>query len=228
MGTKHSIGDCLHSFSAPFKAMGCHFGNRMTVIKRSDGTLWVHSPLSVTDELIDELNTMGHISDVIAPNLFHHCHLQSFIHTFPNTQLYGVQGIEKKVKNLTFTSLESSCEKKQWAPDIESCCIEGMPQVNEHVFFHSASKTLIVTDLIFNISNQTGLSKLLFTINGIHNRLATSRLYKSLIKDKQAFSASIERLFRWDFENVILAHGDILIGNGKRALTRTFEWALSP
>ena len=93
-----------------------------------------------------------------------------------------------------------------------------MPKINETVFLHQASKTLIVTDLVFNISETQGWSKFVWNVYGINHKFKVSPLFKFSIKNKKKFKESIQELLQWDFDNVILSHGNIILGNGKQLI----------
>ena len=58
---------------------------------------------------------------------------------------------------------------------------------------------------------------------GINHKLKVSPLFKFLIKHKPKFKQSIEQLLKWDFENVILSHGNIILGNGKQQIESALQ-----
>ena len=94
----------------------------------------------------------------------------------------------------------------------------------ESVFMHQASRTLIVTDLAFNIEDPLGFGAwLILSIFGTHGRFAVSRLYTKLIKDRARFEASLARLRGLDFDNLVPSHGSILRGNAKAKLTEALR-----
>ena len=92
----------LYIFSTSFKLFGVELGNRMTVVKNENNDLWVHSPININQDIVNQLQKMGNVHSIISPNLLHHLHLAKFIKYFPNIPVYGVDGIEKKQKNVSF------------------------------------------------------------------------------------------------------------------------------
>jgi hypothetical protein len=214
-------------FSTPFKLLGASFGNRMTIITLPQSDLWVHSPISLNSDMVKKINELGNVKHIVSPNLFHHLHIQEFLTHFPNNHVYGVSGIEKKLTNsYTVNSLEKACHDGLWKPDIESILIEGMPKVNEVVFYHSSTKTLILTDLLFHFLNTKGWSKCLFTLYGVNEKLSISKLSKALIKDKAKFKNAIEKVLSWDFNKIILSHGEIVKNGGREKFEKSFDWLL--
>ena len=55
-------------------------------------------------------------------------------------------------------------------------------------------------------------------------KLAQSRLWRSLTKDRAAAGRSVEKMLEWEFERVVLAHGDFVEGNDARERTRRALW----
>ena len=47
-------------------------------------------------------------------------------------------------------------EPEAWKNEIEQVLVGGMPKVNETVFLHRASDTLIIADLLFNLGSPGG------------------------------------------------------------------------
>ena len=220
----HSKTFCstLTTFEAPFNLAGVPIGNRMTVITCPNNKVWIHSPVLLTQDMIDHLNELGEVCWAVCPNLFHYLHAYKFLEHFPDCQLFGVSGIQIKEKRCSFHSLEESVQL--WVSEIQQYQIQGIPKIKEVVFFHPNSKTLILTDLLFNCSHTSLWAKLLMTLNGAHNKCTTTRVYKSMIQDKEQFKTSIEHILKWDFERVILAHGSIIEKDAKAILTESFSW----
>jgi hypothetical protein len=47
-----------------------------------------------------------------------------------------------------------------------------------------------------------------------------------LIRDRAAARGSLERILEWDFERVILTHGEVLERGGPAALRAGYAWLL--
>jgi len=123
----------------------------------------------------------------------------------------------------------------EFAGELEYCLFAGfrvfvppkIAVVNEVVFYHSASKTLIITDSAFNFDRTFPLvTQLAARVPGSYEVLKPSWLEKIAVKDKQQLQASILRILRWDFERVIMAHGQIVDSRAKEKLERGYQWLL--
>ena len=72
----------------PLKFMGLPVGTRMTVIRLADNSLLLISPIEMTPEIKQQLNSLGAVRYLIAPNLFHHLYLADCLESLsPSSKL---------------------------------------------------------------------------------------------------------------------------------------------
>lgn len=52
----------------------------MTIVKLQDSakSLWVHSPIKITEADANYIKSLGQVQYIMAPNLKHHLHIQHF------------------------------------------------------------------------------------------------------------------------------------------------------
>ena len=60
-----------------------------------------------------------------------------------------------------------------------------------------------------------------------YGRFGPSKLDPWLIKDRPAVRQSLERILAWDFDRVVVAHGEVLESGGREALREGYRWLLS-
>jgi hypothetical protein len=204
---------------------GIPFATRMTVVRLADGSLALISPVPIGDALASELAALGPVSHLIAPNLFHHLHLAPAKARYREARLLGPAGLAAKKPGMAFEPpVVDGLAPFQGV--LASMAIEGAPRASETVWFHITSRTLIVTELVFNFE-ATGSWKtaVLLACTGVRGRLAQSRIWNFLLEDKALASASCQRMFNWDFDRLIVAHGNVIASGAKprlaSALTRT-------
>ena len=200
----------------PLVLLGVNFGTVMTVVKLKDNSLWIHSPVDPNEELLNHLNSLGEVSTVISPNNFHHLFAPAFMDEHPDAHYFYAPGIEKKQKH-KIHHIKNKSELKEstqpsWGDEIEILKIGGMPFLDEFVFYHKSSQTLIACDLIFKLhKNKSILQNLLFPIMGIKDgEPCQSRLFKSCIRDKNEYNKAIEHLKTWDVDRLIVGHGGVI------------------
>ena len=195
----------------------------MTVVRLRDGSLWVHSPISPTRELIGELQKLGTVRYVVAPNKTHHLFFLAFLNAHPSAQGFIASGLESKRTDLS--RFPHASHEAPWASEIEGFFIEGLPILNETAWFHSDTGTLILTDLLFCFSEATrGVTGLVAKLLGVHGQLGMSRTMKLATKDKQALARSVLPLLSLPVQRVIVAHDQIIDDQPVTKLVQAFAW----
>jgi glyoxylase-like metal-dependent hydrolase (beta-lactamase superfamily II) len=203
---------------------------RMNVVRLVDGALWVHSPTPVDDALGAEIAALGPVRYIVAPNCYHHLNVTPFLARFPGAKLYGVPGLAQKRPDLTPAGTMDDGAAQPWAGALDQIALAGAPKLNEVVFLHRASRSLLVTDLLFNMTApENWATALVLRIMGTYKRLGPSRLLRyRLTKDRLALKADVERMLAWDFVRVLPGHGDVFESPDARAQVRaSLGWVLA-
>lgn len=149
---------------------------RMTVVKLTDGTLWLHSPVAYTSALDQQLSTFGPVSAIVAPNSYHYLQVGAWAAAHSTAAIYASPDIAQKTDLAGSTPLSSSAPE-QWDRDLSQVLIK-LGKFSETVFFHHASRTLIVTDLMqtFEASRvRSVFIKLLLKAGGATGRMQGRR-----------------------------------------------------
>jgi hypothetical protein len=184
--------------------------------------LWVHSPAPIDDALAAEIARLGRVLYVVAPNAYHHMFAGKFAARFPGVKLYGAPGVARKQPELKFEGILNDGSVPPWAGEIDQVFIEGAPKLSEVVFFHRASRSLLVSDLFFNVTEpETWTTSLALRMMGTYKRFGRSRAWTLLGKDRALLKASVEKVLAWDFVRVLPAHGVPFETAETRAATRT-------
>ena len=229
------VGHCIWVAEQPLKFLGLPAGTRMTVILRSDNSLLLISPIKIDANLKQQIDSLGTVKYIIAPNLFHHLYLENCQQIYPQAELIAPQGIESKQPKITISQTFER-DKIDFNGEVEYIPFKGfqvyippkIATVNEIVFFHPSSQTLILTDSAFNFDRNFPLiTQLAARILGCYQSLQPSLLEKIAIRDKEAISKSISRILAWNFQRVIMAHENIVEKNAKEKLAAGYEWFLS-
>lgn len=204
-----------------------HFRGRMVVARLGDGRLWVHSPIPIDDALARQLAELGEVGHLVAPNAMHHLHFAAAAERYPRARRWLAPALARKRPELEHDEPLGDRAPATWADDFDQVMVEGMPRVGEVVFLHRATKTLVITDLAFNILDYRGLmTGLVFRLVGTHKRFGQSRLLRSLVRDRQAAARSARRILDWDFERVVMAHGEIIEDDAHARMTEVLGWML--
>jgi hypothetical protein len=207
------------------KLMGAEFGARMTIIRLGSGGLLVHSPITLSPALQAQIAALGPVEAVVAPNSMHHMYLPGFVQCFPMALAYGAEGVARKQPDVQFTGVLAEQPEFLWAKEVDQHRIAGQPKINEVAFLHRPTRTLLLTDWLFNFNrSDTWWTRTFLTLAGAWHGPAQSRLLRLSIADKAAARASRDHILGWDFDRIIVAHGDIIHSDGKAVLRKATAW----
>jgi hypothetical protein len=219
------LDENLWVFDRPHRFLGLHVGTRMTAIRLPSGGLFLHSPVALDDSTRDELDALGPVRHVVAPNRFHHLFVEDYRADYGEALLWAAPGLPEKRKDVRFDGVLGDEPNTGWASDLDQQQVHGVPALNEVAFLHRSSRTLLLTDLAMNFGEATtGITTLWLRLMGIRGRFGVSRLIRRSVRDRAAARESLDAILAWDFERVIVTHGVVLQRQGKRLLREAFDW----
>ncbi|MDP6935025.1 MAG: hypothetical protein QGG40_19035, partial [Myxococcota bacterium] len=106
--------------------------------------------------------------------------------------------------------------------------IAGMPRLNESLFLHRASGTLVTTDLCFHLPESTGMTGLFARVMGIHDKTRCEPLFLALVRDRTAFRASLEPLRSMEIHHLSMCHHSVLSVEATDALQQVLDQVKVP
>src|SRR5690606_10989067 len=75
---------------------GARLPVRTTILRDPAGRLLLISPPRLDDVTRGQLTSLGTIGGVIAPNSFHHLHVQSWLDAFPDIEVFAAPGVSDR------------------------------------------------------------------------------------------------------------------------------------
>ena len=210
--------------SGPLRIIGLNLGHRMTVVRLQSGGLWVHSPVELDEAIEAALAPLGPVEYLVAPSRFHDLYLPAWFGRYPEARLVAVPGLAEEHGDWPVDCVLGAGDAEEWEEELPYALIGGIPRLNEAVFFHPASRSLIVADLVFNLEAGSWTERCLQHLNGVYDRIGPSRLFKLFIKDRTAMKASLNDILAWDFDRLIVGHGHVVESGGSEALRRAYAW----
>lgn len=219
------IAPNLWSLQHGFKTAGLPLTSRMTVVRFADGRLWLHSPVRFDDAVRAALASLGEVAWIVAPNRYHHMFAGACQRAFPNATLYGAPGLNAKRPDLAGLRELGAEVEPDWATELDQVFVRGIPLLNETVWFHKASGSLIVTDILQWLSGDLPWKAVLFAhLGGVRKRLAVPRTVRFATRDKAAAADSARAILHWPFTRVIVAHNTIVERDAHAAVERAFDY----
>jgi hypothetical protein len=208
---------------------GILFTTRMIIVRLADGSLWVSSPVPVPFDTLRRITELGRVRYLVVATPRHVWRLEAWHTLFPEAQLWAPRTTLFTLKKgrLPATHVLSDSPYQGWADDLDQLAFKGNPLIEEVLFLHKASRTLILDDLIQNHPRARGhpLINALFKLEGVaypHGGIPLD--IRLSFTDHTLARQSLERLLSWDFDKLIIAHGICIENDAKLFVERAFRW----
>jgi hypothetical protein len=215
--------------------MGRMLPVRMTVIRLANGDVLLHSPIRFSNALKDQLQTLGRIAHLVAPNTAHWTFLQGWQQACPTATTWAIPGLRQR-EQVKRSGVRLDYDLGETAPDawgstVKLIMVPGGLSFHEAALFHQPSRTLVLTDLVTNLE----LAKVPLIMRPVVRAFGMGApdgmpppylraVVKLRRKDAMLAASSLLDL---DPERVIFAHGRWFEADGAQALRRSLRWLLA-
>ena len=204
-------------FKLPF--VGAEIGTRMTCIRLADGRLLLHSPVKFDPAVRHSLEELGEIGAIVAPNKLHHLFLADYVTSYPDARMYAAPGLAEKRPDLRFDAQLGDEPQNEWRGQLEHHLFRGALPLNEVVFFHPATRTLVLADLAFNIPREARARSPLFHWLWDVGHFGPHRFVRRRgVRDRQAARESV----KWDFDCIVVSQGHVVERGGHEQFAAAF------
>ncbi len=199
---------------------------RMTVITLRSGGTVIHSAIRMNEPDLAALEKLGRPRLIVVPNLFHDSEAGWYAERYPEATVLAPQALTGKLaKKMRLTGSIEQAWPTELRGELDAMALAGT-RVHEAVLHHAPSRTLVLTDLVFNFAegDLRGLNRLFMSWNGAVGRFGPSRIFRSLfVADRRAFGESMKAVLSWDFDRVILSHGRCVESGAKGLMRSAFS-----
>lgn len=221
-----TVAENIRVMRFPHSLLGTQLGRTVTVITLQSAATVVHSTAPFSPADVREISAHGQPVTLLDATLFHDTFARAGRAAFPQARYLAPEGFAKLSGIATETLPPIFPE---WRGELEVMRLEGMPKVREHVCLHVPTRTLIVADLVFNFGpSATRWTRFFFRhVSGIRSYPGVSRIFRAMIRDRAAFAQSVRRMLEWDFDRVIVGHGEIIEAGGKDRLAAALAPVIS-
>jgi hypothetical protein len=209
----------------PLTLLGLQIGRNVAVIRLASGKLIIHSTAQFTPADVAKIRTLGEPTWLLDITRFHDSRAGEGRAAFPDVT-YLVPETFPNREQLRATTLREA--PLEWKGEVEFRKIDGMRKVQEFAVYHRPSRTLIVGDLLFNFPEDASwwtkfAARWLLRLRRL---VGMSLVFRSMIQDKAAFRRSLDEIFAWDFDRVIVGHGATVERGGKALLRSVIDKVL--
>jgi len=214
------------------RGMRMAFPPRLTVVRLPDGGLWCHSPIAPDAALFEAIDALGPVRHLVSPNLLHYAHIAAWKQRYPHATAWASPGVRQRAASqridVHFDADLDDAPPPDWAGSIKQMCFRGSRVMQEFVFLHDASGTLILTDLIenFELDRLHGPMRWLARLGGVldPDGKAPWDMRLTYLGRKRQARACLARMLAWQPRRVVLAHGRWFPDNAMAELRRAFRW----
>lgn len=236
LNTLKPIGEDIWIVDGPaIRFYGMPFSTRMTVVRLANGDLWLHSPVAYDAALAKALEALGPVTHLIAPNWIHYAYVGAWQEVYPEATAWAAPGVAERAQKYKIAmridhDLRGDGAEEPWQGEIRQRIVEGSKLHREAVFFHEASKTLILTDLIENFEAEK-IPWWMRIAGRIGHILAPDGqmprdMQVSFAGHREMLRGAVEEMIGWGPERIIIAHGAWFERDAVAELRRAFHWVL--
>jgi hypothetical protein len=206
---------------------GIPLPTRMIVIRLTDGTLWVNSPVSTPTHELDRIKALGPVRYLVAPSQLHLWRLEEWRELFPDAEPWGPPKVPKRFKQLPLAGVLQDAPPDCWAQDLDQTLFKGNCFLEELAFYHKKSRTLIMTDFIQNHPIPAGrpILSVIWKLAGVAYPAGGVPVdIKLSFTDRKLARRSLAKLLSWDFDKLVIAHGVCVDRDAKPFVKKAFRW----
>jgi hypothetical protein len=207
-GRLEELGENLYTVTGKLKMPLGETVRRMTIAKLGDGRLLVFSAIALAEDEMAKIDALGPVGFLVVPSGIHRMDIKAWAARYPRARVIAPAGARKKVEELVpvhATTLETG------DPRVELVAVPGTGDQEFAMLVTTGStKTLVVTDLIFNLPRLHGFAQFAYKLFGFGPGHPTqpALVRMGLVKDKEAMRAQL-RAWADDpaIERILVSHG---------------------
>ncbi len=222
------FGPSLYVVDGPIVSFyGFPYPTRMAVARLSDGSAWVWSPVALTDDIVNFMNTFDSVRHIVAPNKIHHLFLAEWHDQWPDALLYAPPGLAERKPELRFDAELGDEPDPAWETDIDQVIFRGSLAMEEVVYFHRESRTAIVCDLIQRHPEaaMTGWRGMLMRLDSlVGENGSTPREWRASFLRRSKARAAREKVLNWKPKRLLIAHGECAQTGATEIIDRALAW----
>ena len=141
--------------------------------------------------------------------------------------MYAPPGLAQKRPDLRFDAELGDDPDPAWKADIDQVIFRGSLAMEEVAFFHHASRTAIICDLIQRHpeATMTGWKGMLMRLDGlVGGHGSTPREWRASFLRRGKARAAREKVLGWKPERLLIAHGECAQTGATSIIDKALGW----
>lgn len=208
---------------------GVRLRSRTTVVRLSGDALWVHSPCPPTDDVCAALDALGEVRWIVVPNRFHHLQTPATAARYPKALVVGPRSVESRNPQVSLTMSTDDPEYLRSTAELTPIQLRGVPFLDETVFFHPASGSLIAADLLMSACARDHWTwRTAARIFGRYERVGTPPDVRMHTRAGTDVAESIAKIRSLPLQRILVAHADPITDRPVQQLAEAWDFAIPP
>ncbi|MFL5307842.1 MAG: DUF4336 domain-containing protein [Polyangia bacterium] len=190
---------------------GVRLRARTTVLRLEDGGLLLHSAPDPTEALCAALRALGEVRWIVVPNRYHHLGAPATAARFPSAKVVGPASAAARNPQLRL-ELEVRDDRFLGAvKELEALPLDGCPFLDETVFFHRPTGSLIGADLAIRASARDHWTwRWVARLTGCYEKLRAPPDVRAKTKRNEAAATAIDRMAALPMKRLLVAHSETI------------------
>jgi hypothetical protein len=201
---------------------GISLRRTMTVVRRANGSLLLHSPIALDPERLGQLEALGEVAAIVVPNAGHRLDAPAYKARYPNAHVFCPTAARSKVAEVV--GVDGTYD--DYADDgvVRFEHLDGVGMGEGALFVKSADGvSIVLNDAVMNMDKKKDILGYVFTtLLGSAPGPRVSRLGRLVyVKDQGALRRHLERLADTpDLVRLIVSHEKVSSGPAAAAALR--------
>jgi hypothetical protein len=201
---------------------GMSLRRTMTVVRRADGSLLLHSPIALDDLRRRELEALGPLALIVVPNSGHRLDAPAYKARYPQLLTFCPRGGRSKIAEVV--AVDGTYDDYADDGTVRFETLDGVADAEGAMLVRSEDGiTIVLNDVVMNMDKKKDVLGYLFTtVMGSAPGPRVSRLARLVyVKDQPALRKHLERLASLpDVQRLIVSHEKVESGPAAAAALR--------
>jgi hypothetical protein len=200
---------------------GARLPSASTVLDIGDGRLAIVSPPA---DVTPDVERLGTVAAIVAPSSFHYLHAPAWRRRHPAAALYVAPGLSRRVPGFPLAAELTADAAPRWREALPFVVLGPDRGLSEVLFFHRASRTLVLTDVASNLVDVgRAADRLAFRLSGMPRGFGPTRNSRRLLlRDRPRVRKTLRAVMQWPFERIVVAHGAVVERRAADAFVAAF------
>ena len=205
------VPDAIWVSERPVWFGGVRLRARSTVLRLEDGGLLVHSAPEPTEAFCAALGALGELRWIVVPNCFHHLGARATAARFASAKVVGPPSATARNPQLQLHMGLGDDAFLGAVKELDAIPLDGCPFLDETVFFHRPTGSLIGADVVISACARDHWSwRWAARLTGCYDRVRTPPDVRAKTTPNDAAARSIDRMAALPMKRLLVAHADAI------------------